>query len=136
VVIAALVTSGDDLERLLRSQPSDQSPLAVLRVTLQQFPGNYQDHDPRAWKILDLIQTTPRLRAPFLLERDSWLPRIATVLIELGMEAREAKSAAAVSLGLLTVAYERWHRDRTTDVQLLVSEACDEIERFIERRRE
>lgn len=128
VVIAALAESGDDLERLLRSHPHDDSLFFVLRETIAQFLRNYQQYDPRAWNILNLIQSTPRLRARFLLERDSWLPRISTVLLERGIEKPQAEIVAATMLGVITVSYERWHRDSNMNVIDIVNTVCDELE--------
>jgi AcrR family transcriptional regulator len=133
VVIAALAESGDDLERLLRSHSQDDSLFQALRETIAQFLRNYQQHGPRAWKILNLIQSTPRLRARFLLERDSWLPRVTTVLVERGMDRNQAETAAATMLGVITVAYERWHHDRSADVRDIVNVTCDELEALFQQ---
>jgi AcrR family transcriptional regulator len=127
VMMAALQQSGAFLDELIAKRPDDEHPLTTMKFAMSEFLSFYQRTDPNSWRILDLIQSTPRLRARFLLERQSWLPRLTAVLESRSRDRNHAEIAAYTSLALLTYAYERWHQDQEIDAGQVVIDAFETL---------
>lgn len=131
VVVTTLAGSGQFLMELIFQQPSDIDPMTAMHQAMRELLTHYQKHDPKAWQVLHLIQSTPKLRARFLYERDRWLPRIAEILATRSVPLGRAEMAAATALGILTVVYDRWHADQSLDVAQAVNEAFEELDSLV-----
>lgn len=127
VVVTALAGSGQFLMELIFQQPSDVDPMTAMHQSMREFLAHYQSQDPHAWQVLHLIQSTPKLRARFLYERDRWLPRMTEILATRSVPLGRAEMAATTALGILAVVYDRWHADQSLDVARAVDEAFEEL---------
>ena len=123
VIILALHIGGDILEELIRRRPKDEDAHTATEHALAELLVHFQTTSDRAWEILNLIQSTPKLRARFLLEREKWCLRIKSVLIERGIPESEAAIISHVAGGILTHVYEQWHGNRDLDPGVAVHQA-------------
>ncbi len=128
VVIVALHLGGETLEELLRNRPRDEGPCISTQKALADLLVHFQTTSDRTWEILNLIQTNPKLRARFLLEREGWSSRIQSVLVERGTPELRAALIAHIAGGVLTHVYELWHADRNLDPGAAVDEAFATLE--------
>lgn len=127
VVILALNLGGDTLEELLRRRPSDEDALTATRQALAELLVHFQSTSEHAWEILTLIQSTPKLRARFLLEREQWCWRIQSVLVDRGIPESEAAIISHVAGGILMHVYEQWHGDRDLAPDTAVHQAFESL---------
>jgi AcrR family transcriptional regulator len=129
VVIVALHIGGETLEEMVRARPMDEDAWTAARRSLADLLVHFQIMSERSWEILNLIQSTPRLRARFLLERESWISRISAVLLERGTPEKDAAIISNVAGGILAYTYERWHEDPNIDPGMVIHEAYEALGR-------
>lgn len=127
VVMVALARSGVFLESLIVQRPDEEDALTALMFAMRDFLSHYQAADPKAWRVLDLIQSTPRLRARFLLERQSWEPQLSNVLTRRAADENQAHIVAITGLAILTYTYEQWQKNQEIDVGQTVLDAFDTL---------
>lgn len=128
VVMVALSQSGEFLESLISQRPADEPPLVAFQRAMRDFLSHYQAADPKAWRILDLIQSTPRLRARYLLERQSWMPQLTRVLSDRATSENNAEIAAITGLAILAFVYDRWQQNPDIDVGQAVIDAFETLQ--------